>query len=111
MPDLARRHGVAENTVYRWKSKLGGIANARATIDSWKNTTTTSGRTDHSAEYRPQCLPKRQPDMLRPPHRGRLTFWGTVKETRRDEPEQRIARHIKVSWVMATAQVWNSADV
>ena len=48
--------------------------------------------------------------MLRTPHRGRLTFWGTVKETRRDEPEQRIARHIKVSWVMATAQVWNSAD-
>ena len=25
MPDLARRHGVAENTVYRWKSKFGGM--------------------------------------------------------------------------------------
>jgi len=21
MPDLARRHGVVENTIYRWKSK------------------------------------------------------------------------------------------
>lgn len=25
VPDLARRHGVAENTVYRWKSKFGGM--------------------------------------------------------------------------------------
>lgn len=25
MPDLARRQGVAENTVYRWKSKFGGM--------------------------------------------------------------------------------------
>ena len=25
MPDLARRHGVSENTVYRWKSKFGGM--------------------------------------------------------------------------------------
>ena len=25
MPDLARRHGVAENTIYRWKSKFGGM--------------------------------------------------------------------------------------
>lgn len=25
VPDLARRHGVAENTIYRWKSKLGGM--------------------------------------------------------------------------------------
>lgn len=24
-PELARRHGVAENTVYRWKSKYGGM--------------------------------------------------------------------------------------
>ena len=24
-PDLARRHSVAENTVYRWKSKYGGM--------------------------------------------------------------------------------------
>ena len=24
-PDLARRHGVAENTIYRWKSKCGGL--------------------------------------------------------------------------------------
>ena len=23
VPDLARRHGVAENTIYRWKSKFG----------------------------------------------------------------------------------------
>ncbi|NNL00101.1 MAG: transposase [Xanthomonadales bacterium] len=23
--DLARRHGVAENTVYRWKAKFGGM--------------------------------------------------------------------------------------
>lgn len=25
MPDLACRHGVAENTIYRWKSKFGGV--------------------------------------------------------------------------------------
>ncbi len=25
VPDLARRHGVAENTIYRWKSKFGGM--------------------------------------------------------------------------------------
>jgi putative transposase len=25
VPDLARRHGVAENTFYRWKSKFGGM--------------------------------------------------------------------------------------
>ena len=23
--DLSRRHGVAENTVYRWKAKFGGM--------------------------------------------------------------------------------------
>jgi len=23
--DLARRHGVSENTIYRWKSKYGGL--------------------------------------------------------------------------------------
>jgi putative transposase len=23
--DLARRHGVSENTIYRWKSKFGGM--------------------------------------------------------------------------------------
>jgi putative transposase len=25
LPDLSRRHGVAENTIYRWKSKFGGM--------------------------------------------------------------------------------------
>lgn len=25
MEDLARRHGVCENTIYRWKSKFGGL--------------------------------------------------------------------------------------
>ena len=25
VPDLARRHGVVENTIYRWKSKFGGM--------------------------------------------------------------------------------------
>jgi len=25
VPDLARRYGVAENTIYRWKSKFGGM--------------------------------------------------------------------------------------
>jgi len=25
VPDLARRHGIAENTIYRWKSKYGGL--------------------------------------------------------------------------------------
>ena len=25
VPDLARRHGVSENTIYRWKSKFGGM--------------------------------------------------------------------------------------
>jgi len=25
VPDLSRHHGVAENTIYRWKSKYGGL--------------------------------------------------------------------------------------
>lgn len=25
VPSLSRRHGVAENTIYRWKSKFGGM--------------------------------------------------------------------------------------
>ena len=25
VPDLARRHSVAENTIYRWKAKFGGM--------------------------------------------------------------------------------------
>jgi putative transposase len=25
VPALARRHGVAENTIYRWKAKFGGM--------------------------------------------------------------------------------------
>ena len=25
VPDLARRHAVAENTIYRWKSKFAGM--------------------------------------------------------------------------------------
>ena len=25
VPDLARRHGVAENTIYRWKAKFAGM--------------------------------------------------------------------------------------
>ena len=25
VPDLVRRHGVVENTIYRWKSKYGGM--------------------------------------------------------------------------------------
>jgi putative transposase len=25
VPELARRHGVVENTIYRWKSKYGGM--------------------------------------------------------------------------------------
>lgn len=25
VPDLSRRHGIAENTIYRWKSKFGGL--------------------------------------------------------------------------------------
>ena len=25
VPELGRRHGVAENTIYRWKAKYGGL--------------------------------------------------------------------------------------
>jgi len=25
VPDLAREHGVVENTIYRWKAKYGGM--------------------------------------------------------------------------------------
>jgi putative transposase len=25
VPEIARRHGVAENTIYRWKSKFAGM--------------------------------------------------------------------------------------
>ena len=24
-PEISRRHGIAENTIYRWKSKFGGM--------------------------------------------------------------------------------------
>ena len=30
MADLARRHGVTENTLYRWKAKDGGMEAAEA---------------------------------------------------------------------------------
>ncbi len=26
VPDISRQHGVAKNTVYRWKAKHGGMA-------------------------------------------------------------------------------------
>jgi putative transposase len=25
VPELSRRHGIRENTIYRWKSKFGGM--------------------------------------------------------------------------------------
>ena len=25
VPDLSRRYGIVENTIYRWKSKFGGM--------------------------------------------------------------------------------------
>ena len=25
VPDISRRYGIAENTIYRWKSKYGGM--------------------------------------------------------------------------------------
>ena len=25
VPDISRRHGIAENTIYRWKSKFGSM--------------------------------------------------------------------------------------
>lgn len=30
VPELSRRHAVAENTIYRWKSKFGGMAVSEA---------------------------------------------------------------------------------
>jgi putative transposase len=30
LPELARRHEVAENTIYRWKSKFGGMEVSKA---------------------------------------------------------------------------------
>ena len=30
VPDLSRRHGVAENTSYRWKSKYGSMETSEA---------------------------------------------------------------------------------
>ena len=30
VPELSRRHGVAENTIYRWKSKFGGMEVSQA---------------------------------------------------------------------------------
>jgi len=30
VPELSRRHGVAENTIYRWKSKYGGMEGSEA---------------------------------------------------------------------------------
>ena len=31
VPELSRRHGIAENTIYRWKSKFGGMEISEAT--------------------------------------------------------------------------------
>ena len=30
VPELSRRHAVSENTIYRWKSKFGGMAVSEA---------------------------------------------------------------------------------
>ena len=30
VPDLARRYGIVENTIYRWKSRFGGMEVAEA---------------------------------------------------------------------------------
>lgn len=30
LPDLSRRYGVVENTIYRWKSKYGGMEVSKA---------------------------------------------------------------------------------
>ena len=30
MPDIARRHGIAENTIYCWKSKYDGMGVSEA---------------------------------------------------------------------------------
>jgi hypothetical protein len=59
VPNISRRHGIAENTIYRWKSKFGGI--------------------DHWARNRPRCLPGRPPDMHNLPHSNMLRLRGTVK--------------------------------
>lgn len=37
VPDIARRHGVAENTVYRWKSKFGGMEVSEAKLPDMPN--------------------------------------------------------------------------
>ena len=29
-PDLARKHGVSEHTIYRWKAKYGGMSVSRS---------------------------------------------------------------------------------
>ena len=41
MPDIARSHGVAENTIYRWKSKFAGmeVSDARRLRDLEKENT------------------------------------------------------------------------
>jgi putative transposase len=40
VPDLSRRHGVAENTIYRWKSKYGGMRSPRSNgYVSWRSRT------------------------------------------------------------------------
>ena len=41
VPEIARRHGVAENTIYRWKSKFAGmeVSDARRLRDLEKENT------------------------------------------------------------------------
>ena len=47
MVDLAREHGIAENTLYRWRSKFGGMEVSEAkrlppsiawAVDRWSGT-------------------------------------------------------------------------
>jgi putative transposase len=33
VPELSRRYGVAENTIYRWKFKFGGMDVSDAELD------------------------------------------------------------------------------
>lgn len=39
-PELARRHGVSEQSIYRWKAKFGGMeARMRSGCGSWRRRT------------------------------------------------------------------------
>lgn len=70
MAELSRRHGVSENTLYRWKARYGGmeVSEARRLRDLEAENTKLKRRPPGS---RP---PVRPPGSIRPPGSGLTSY-------------------------------------